>query len=112
MTDNVNKVTQDTIEQQKALLLSLRSKLVGQRHTLPYTIYKDEEIENLLAKQPHTIEELSQVKGFPDGGKRLKGFGEAILEVFNNTSKVKDIDVKCENGELEIVTVLRKMELF
>lgn len=47
MTDNVNKVTQDTIEQQRALLLSLRSNLVGQRHTLPYTIYKDEEIENL-----------------------------------------------------------------
>ena len=30
MADNVNKVTQDTIEQQRALLLSLRSKLVGQ----------------------------------------------------------------------------------
>lgn len=99
-------------ERQRDLLLSLRSKLVGQNHTLPYTIYKDEEIENLLAKQPHTIEELSQVKGFPDGGKRLKGFGEAILEVFNHTSKVKDLDVKYVKGAIEVVTVLRKMELF
>ena len=57
MADNVNKVTQDTIEQQRALLLSLRSKLVGQRHTLPYTIYKDEEIENLLAKAIDYISE-------------------------------------------------------
>ena len=112
MVDNTNKVAQDTIEQQRALLLSLRSKLVGQRHTLPYTIYKDEEIEALLTKQPHTIEELSQVKGFPDGGKRLKGFGESILEIFNNTSKVKDINVEFKDGELEVTAVLKRMELF
>lgn len=99
-------------EQQRALLLSLRSKLVGQNHTLPYTIYKDTEIEALLAKQPHTTEELSTVKGFPDGGKRLKGFGEAILHIFNNTTGIKDIALKVENGVPEVVTTLKKMDLF
>ena len=80
MADNVNKVTQDTIEQQRALLLSLRSKLVGQRHTLPYTIYKDEEIENLLAKQPHTIEELSQVRVFRMAENVLKDLEKQSLK--------------------------------
>ena len=99
-------------EQQKALLLSLRSKLVGQNHTLPYTIYKDEEIEALLAAQPHTIEELSKVKGFPDGGKRLKGFGEAIIQIFNNTNRIDTINLEFNGGVPEVVTTLKKMNLF
>lgn len=105
-------MVENLIEQQRALLLSLRSKLVGQKHTLPYTIYKDEEIEALLAKQPHSIEELSKIKGFPDGGKRLKGFGEAIVQIFNNTTRVEEINLEFNNGEPEIITVLKKMELF
>ena len=49
---------------QRELLVALRAKLIGTKHTLPFTIYSDETIEDLLKAQPATLEELTKVKGF------------------------------------------------
>lgn len=98
------------IEEQRRLLINLRSELVGKKHTLPYTIYTDKTIEELLKAKPKTLEELSKVKGFPKEGKRIKGFGEAIIAIF--TKKVKNFTFKVENGEPVVETTLEKMKLF
>lgn len=100
------------LEQQRNLLLSLRSQLVGEKHTLPYTIYKDSDIEALLAAQPHSLEDLAKVKGFPKNGLRLTGFGDAIIAIFNDTDRIDKIQLTKEGDDYAVKTTLKKMELF
>lgn len=100
------------MEQQRRLLLSLRSQLVGEKHTLPYTIYRDADIDSLLKAQPHTLEDLSKVKGFPKNGLRLTGFGDAIIAIFNNTDKIDDIKLEKNGNDYAVSVSLKKMKLF
>ncbi len=72
---------------QRQLLEELRSQLVGDLHTQPFTIYTDETIEDLLKAQPTSLEELSKVKGFPRDGKRIKQFGASIVAIFKGDGK-------------------------
>lgn len=87
----MKNVKEDSISKQRRLLMGLRSSLVGKEHTLPFTIYNDETIELLLQAQPQSLEELSQVKGFPKDGKRVKGFGESIVKIFTDTNNIAEV---------------------
>lgn len=91
---------------QKKMLLELRSKLVGKLHVHPFTVYRDDTIELLLEQQPKSIDELTKIKGFPKDGKRVKGFGLAIVAIFNNTKEEgkEVITGKVMENELERVT--------
>lgn len=93
-------------ERQKQLLLELRSKLVGTMHVQPYIVYDDDTIELLLKKQPKTLDELKQIKGFPEKGKRFKGFGLSVCAIFNDKD-LKEIDVD-QSGS--ITAIPRKIE--
>ncbi len=75
---------------QEEQLLQLRSQLVGVLHTQPASVYPDETIEALLDAQPKSIGELTKVKGFPAGGKRVKTFGELVVGIFNPSVKPAD----------------------
>lgn len=99
---------------QRDLLIKLRSKLIGQQGVLPYCIYTDATIEDLLDAQPKSIDELVKVKGFPAKGKRVKGFGEAIVAVFTNPDKVQGFEIKsgASTGEIEVGTSLKRMSSF
>lgn len=97
-------------EKKRDLLIKLRSDLTGELHTLPYTVYRDSDIERLLDKEPKSIEELVAIRGFPVEGKRVKGFGEAIVSIFNDS--VEKIEVVGRNGSTEVVTKLKPMSLF
>lgn len=100
-------------KKQKELLLQLRSMLVGKLHTQPFTIYNDETIEHLLDAQPKTLKELSMVKGFPENGKRIKGFGDAIIAIFSNCNKIDSFQVTGDSEEdISIGTKLKKIEAF
>ncbi len=100
-------------EKQRKLLIDLRSSLIAEQKTLPYCIYPDATIEALLDAQPKTMGELVKVKGFPEDGKRVKGFGEAILAVFNDTDRVEGFNLKKGNGEeFEVGTTLRRLTAF
>lgn len=100
-------------EKQRQLLLDLRSSLIGEKNTLPYCIYPDATIEALLDAQPKTMEELVNVKGFPKDGKRVKGFGEAILAVFNDTDRVEGFNLKKgQDAEFEVGTNLKRINAF
>lgn len=95
-------------EKQRELLLQLRSDLVGKMHVQPFTIYTDDVIEALLEAQPKSLEELANVKGFPEGGKRIAGFGGAVIAVFTKCDKIDGIEVSGNR----IVTKLKPLEAF
>jgi ribonuclease D len=97
---------------QRRLLVDLRSKLVGANHTLPFTIYNDDTIEELLKAQPTSMEELTQVKGFPAEGKRVKGFGESIVRIFTETEKIISMKVDTTESELIVGVELKPMSIF
>lgn len=77
------------MESKRKQLEDLRSELVGVLHTQPFTIYTDETIEDLLKAHPMSLEELTNVKGFPANGKRVKCFGKAIVAIFRGEVPVK-----------------------
>lgn len=101
-----------TRAQEKQALVQLREKLIGELHTLPYTIYDDATLEALLDARPQSIEELTKVKGFPATGKRVKGFGEAVVKIFTELDRIEEIDVKNVGSGVEVVTNLRSMNCF
>ena len=101
-------------DKQRKLLLDLRSSLIGKLNTMPYCIYTDEAIEALLNAKPKTIDELTKVKGFPKEGKRVKGFGEAILAIFNNTDQIEGFTLNTEGKDegMSVGTTLRRISAF
>ena len=101
-----------TRQQEKEALINLREKLIGDLHTLPFTVYTDDQLETLLDARPQSIEELTKVKGFPAEGKRVKGFGEAIVKIFTGLDEMQDISIKEVNGDIEVVVELKNMGLF
>lgn len=99
-------------EKQRQALIELREKLVGELHTLPYTIYTDENIEDLLQAQPKSIGELTNVKGFPEAGKRVVGFGEAIVLIFTQTESIEGFELTSKEDGIRLDVNLKKMTVF
>lgn len=99
-------------QKQKQLLLDLRSQLVGKMHTQPFTIYTDSTVEALLEAQPKSLEKLAKVKGFPKDGKRIKGFGEAVVQIFVDCASIESIEVGANDAGLTVETTLRPMSAF
>lgn len=83
---------------QKELLEKLRSVLVGKLHVQPYIVYDDATIERLLDMQPKTLEDLKKIKGFPEKGKRFKGFGIQVIAIFNQPDTIADFDYDASRG--------------
>lgn len=94
-------------DRKKELLLQLRSKLVSALHVQPYIIYDDDTIELLLKKKPKTLDDLKDIKGFPEKGKRFKGFGAQIVAIFNDTDNVGEFNVDSDGS---ISQLPKKME--
>ena len=101
---------------QRQLLIALRSVLIAKKATLPYCIYTDETIEDLLDAQPKTIAELAKIKGFPEKGKRVKGFGEAVVAIFRDTDKIDSFDYTLleegKNSDVSVGTHLKRLSAF
>ena len=100
------------IEKQRTLLKELRSKLVGSQRTLPYTVYRDKDIEALLKAQPMTLEELGKVKGFPADGKRFTNYGNSILAVFKNPDSINSFSLDLSKSVPEIRVEAKKVNAF
>lgn len=61
------------MEEKRELLKKLRRHLAYAKQCEPFKIFRNVEFEALMEKQPKTIEELSEIKGFPKDGKRVTG---------------------------------------
>ena len=99
---------------QRELLIQLRSVLIAKENTLPYCIYTDATIEDLLDAQPKSMDALTNVKGFPKEGKRVKGFGEAIIEIFKNPNRVERFELQegSNESDLSVGTHLKRSTAF
>lgn len=106
-----------TINDQRNLLISLRSEILSKRGKdgkplLPYCVYRDADIEALLKAQPRSLEALWQVKGFPKGGKRVQGFGQAIVDIFLG-KRINKFQIKQDKkGTVRIDAELKKASGF
>lgn len=95
-------------------LLMLRNSLCGQKHVLPYMIFTEECAKSIVEAQPRTIEELGRVKGFPVNGKRIKNYGEAVLDALWKADRIEcfDVSVNGEKNDITISPVIRNMQCF
>lgn len=92
-------------------LLQLRSKLAYETKGNHSWSFSDKELESLLEAEPRTFTELIQLKGFPADGKRVKAFGQQIIDIFNGED-IKDFDVKVSNDDVIVKTVLKQSSAF
>ena len=69
-------------QQEKDLLLELRSSIAKRSGQSTYLVYNDEELETLLGARPKSIEELAKIKGFPKDGKRVEAYGRDLVSIF------------------------------
>ncbi len=98
---------------QEDLLRKLRGHLAYAKGVKPYVIFKDEELNAILNKKPKTIDELSTLKGFPKDGKRIANWGQSIVDIFTQTDKIEDFNIKSgATGEPVVETKLKRMNLF
>lgn len=99
--------------EKRELLKKLRGHLAYAKQCEPFKIFRNVEFEALMEKQPKTIEELSEIKGFPKDGKRVTCWGEAIVKIFAEPEQIKDFEVTLDAEGFPISSiVLKKMELF
>lgn len=101
------------MSKQEELLRKLRGHLAYAKQVKPYVIFKDEELVAILEKQPKSLDELSTIKGFPRDGKRVEKWGQSIVDIFTQTEKVEDFELKMDSeGEPVAKTKLKRMNLF
>lgn len=85
-------------EREKERLIELRSEVAKENGQSTYLVFNDEELEILLDKRPKTIDELSQIKGFPKDGKRVAAYGQKLVNIFDTRGGLGSILGKIENS--------------
>lgn len=98
---------------ERELLKKLRGYLAYKKGVEPFRVFRDVELELLLEARPKSIQELTKIKGFPAEGKRVLGYGEAIISIFNKPSEIKDFKINLDkDGEPTARIVLKEMNIF
>lgn len=77
-------------------LHKLRSDLAKKAGKGQYGSFNDQILIQIVMKRPKTLEELATIKGLPLNGKRVQGFGQAILDCVNKedyeSTEIKDTE--------------------
>lgn len=98
---------------EKELLKKLRGHMAYKKGVEPFRVFRDIELDLLLQARPKSIAELTKIKGFPANGKRVLGYGDAIVKIFIKTDEIKDFDISLDkDGDPIAKTVLRQMTAF
>lgn len=107
------QLTAEKSEKERSLLKKLRGHLAFKHHCAPYAIFKDEQLEMLLEVRPKTLEELAGQRGFPLYGRRVGGYGEAIVAVFNRSDQIEDFEfAQYSDGQPVIKLKIKNMDIF
>lgn len=102
-----------TKNKQRELLNAFRSQMSREKRIKVFKVFTSKNIEDIIEAQPQSIEALAKVKGFPADGMRIKGYGEAIVNIITNTDNVKEICVNTgANGEIAVQTSLKELSIF
>lgn len=74
-------VTEELTDQEYLLyenLRNLRFELAKEEHVPPYIIFTNQTLANMCIRQPHTLEEILEVKGV--GEKKKEKYGEKFID--------------------------------
>lgn len=94
-------------------LRKLRGRLAHSKQCAPYLVFGDRELYELLEQRPKTVKALSKIKGFPEGGKRVEKWGEAIVAIFNNPKADMEFTIEdSSDGEPKVSYSLKNMSSF
>jgi len=94
-------------------LKKLRGHLAHKKQVKPYVIFNDKTFEALMLAKPKTLEELAKVKGFGGEGKRVSGWGQAIIDIFTRPEQTEDFSIELDaDGDMVVTTKLQKMDAF
>lgn len=100
-------------KKQEKLLNEYRSQMSRDKHIKVFKVFTSENIKDVLDAQPHSLEELSRVKGFPKGGKRIQQYGEAIVDIITRCNEIENIHVHAAtDGSPKMEMTLKQMNLF
>lgn len=100
-------------EKQEKLLNEYRSQMSRDKHIKVFKVFTSENIQDVLKAQPHSLDELSKVKGFPKGGKRIQQYGEAIIDIITRCDDIETIQVSANSdGSPKMKMTLKQMNLF
>lgn len=96
---------------EKEALLALRSELSYKTKNNHSYSFSNEELNRLLSERPTTLEDLGKIKGFPKNGKRIKAFGQQIVDIFNGVC-ISKFNVRVCGDEVKAETILKKSNAF
>lgn len=100
-----------TEQKQKEALLNLRSELAYKVKGNHSWSFGDKELTELLKIKPKTLDELGKIKGFPRDGKRVKAYGNLIVDIFNNKDYSK-FDVEVKGDSIKVTGVMKRISVF
>lgn len=98
-------------KEQIEALLKLRSKLAFEAKTKHSWSFSDDELKRLVIAKPRTLDALGELKGFPREGKRVKAYGQLIIDIFNGIG-CDDIKVEVLSEDDIKVTPIRRSSAF
>jgi hypothetical protein len=82
-----------------------RGRLAYKYGMEPFYVWPDTVSTVLLEKEPKTLEELKELKGFPPEGKRVSLFGEEIIAFFNGKEEILvDVAEKIADASVEQIS--------
>lgn len=100
-------------EKQEKLLNEYRSKMSKDKRIKVFKVFTSENIKDIIQAQPHSLEELSRVKGFPKDGKRIEQYGESIIEIMTRCEEIDTVEVSPgKDGAPKMKVKLLKLDLF
>lgn len=100
------------MSKEEFLLRKLRGRLAYSKQCKPYMIFRDTELKLLLDAKPKTKNELSKIKGFPSTGSRVRNYGQAIVDIFNQSDKIEDFKIDLNSEGEPVATALQKLSVF
>lgn len=86
-------------------LRQLRSRISQEEHVPPFVIFSDATLEDMTAKRPQTLEEMSIVHGV--GAFKLQKYGSRFLEILQKASE-KEQDMVEENPDEKLLDTLKR----
>ena len=86
-------------------LRTLRRKLAEEHSVPPYVIFPDSTLLEMLRSQPVSLSDMAQVSGV--GARKLERYGQAFLEVLNNSGGTEEAPKVVLDLRHELVSLAR-----
>ena len=89
-------------------LKSLRSSIAFEMKSNHSWSFSDKELFRLVEAKPKSLEDLGKIKGFPREGKRVKSYGQNIIDIFNGKD-IEKFNSTFDGTNLHVETVMKPL---